>query len=312
MTAMPSSKLELAELIKLRWEAELEMIAKRDDGPTWQKAWRQKYRWDSRWEAAMLRELLGLRLAVDLPKVIKVADKQWRRAGFLRKARTPNPDDVRATIEAQANTAALQRGAVASYVALSTAEGEDSGQYTLDSLGIGETFAWAGPRDFPANTLAVRGSKVIQGMYGFHLDKLAKMVVEKTNPAQPKTIGQLTREIKAEWPRIARKDAARVARTESAFVWETTNWNAMALNGVQEVEWLIAHGPNIGPPNSYPVCEDCLRMAANSPYTMSDMQTIPPIHPHDRCTLVPRFNPDWLPPAEPWIGAAVKMETFEW
>lgn len=303
---------ELAELIRLRYEAEAEMISKRGDAADWQRAWRQKARWDGRWEAMMLRELLGVRTGVDVPGLVKEGQRAWRRSGFVRKVRFPKFDSVRSFIVRQINQSELIKGALASYVTLSMSEGEDAGQHTLDSLGLNKTFAWAGPRDFPANLFAVRGSKLIQVMYGNHLDRLAQMVVQKTDPSRPSTIGQLTKEIKDEWPKLARKDAARIARTESANVWETTNFNAMNLNGVQEVEWLIAQGPSIGPPNSYPVCEACLRMAANSPYAMSDMTVIPPIHPHDRCTIIPRFDPNWLPPAEPWTGAEVKMETFEW
>jgi hypothetical protein len=285
------------------------MIQKRADGPTWQQSWRQKARWDGRWELGMMREYLGIFHQVDVEKLAKTAQKEWRG---VRKAKdTPDPGDVQETIQQQINQRAFENGALAAYISLSGSEGEDSGQYTLDALGIGKTFSWAGARDFPSNTFAARGSKIISNIYHNHLQRLARMVVEKANPAQPKTIGQLTREIKKEWPRIARKDAARVARTESAFVWETTNYNALAFNGVDEVEWLIARGPNIGPPNSFEVCPRCLKMAAGSPYKLKDMLEIPPIHPNDRCTIVPKFDPNWLPPAEPWTGAAVKMQVWD-
>jgi hypothetical protein len=306
-------RTELVELADLRKAAEISMLLKRADTPSWERSWRARNRWDRRWEEQVVKVIARGDRSADTRRLARAGRKAWG-VGFLKKQRRPHnippPDEVAAQLRAETDEAAFSKGAMAMYLTLGADEGEEAGQYTLDSLGLNQTFAWAGPRDFPGNLLAVRGSKLLTAYYDNHRDRLAKMVIEKCDPSKPKTMGQLTKEIRQEWDKLTAKEAKRIARTESAFVWETTNWNAMTLNGVQEVEWLIGRGPSIGPPKSYPVCEHCLEQAALSPHVMDDMQEIPPLHPHCRCTLIPKHDPEWLPPAEPWAGAATKMSVF--
>jgi hypothetical protein len=286
------------------------MIEKRADGAAWKRAWRQRERWHPRWQRGWEKHLTKQQRKVDVAAAVKTGQRAWG-VGRLRKARKrqPSPEEVAAGLRDQVAEDQFETGAMALYLSLAVDEAEDAGQHTLDSLGLQRTFAWAGARDFPGNVLAVRGSKIITGIYGNHLDSLARLVVAKCDPAEPKTIGQLTREVQAEWSALTRKQAARIARTEAAHVWETTNFNAMALNGVNYVDWLLASGPAIGV-RVGPVCAECLVRAAQGPFVIDDLEEIPPVHPHCRCTLVPQHDPTWLPPPEPWVGAARPLEVF--
>lgn len=299
---------ELEELVKLRALAEWALMEKRGDADEWRRVWRARDRQHRRWQAPLAAQLSRLDSTLQLNNAVKVAQDAWG-GRFLRKARKkpPSSSEVQAALSGPTTA---PKGAVAAYVGLANQTGEDAGQGTLDALGINETFAWAHPRDMARDPFAVRGSKIIAQLYDNHIARLAAIVVRKCDPAQPKTMGQLIKEIRAEFKGVSARDARRVARTESAFVWETTNWNTMVLNGVREIEWLIASGPSIGPPKSYPVCEHCLGKAAHSPYSVDDLLEIPPIHPNDRCTLVQSYDPEWLPPATPWTGEKEDLVTF--
>jgi SPP1 gp7 family putative phage head morphogenesis protein len=186
------------------------------------------------------------------------------------------------------------------YLSIAHDVSEEAGQSTLDQLGLNRTFRWNSVRDMPRDQFAVRGSKILQHAVGSHGRELARMVLEATDPANPRSSKSLARDIRRRWDILTRSQAERIARTETATIWETTNWNTMRANGIQKVEWTIAHGPNIGPPRSYPVCPLCLREAAGSPYPIEGV-SIPPKHPNCRCTLIPVLD-GWLPPAETWSG----------
>lgn len=246
---------------------------------------------------------------IDITKIAREGERAWG-AGRLRKTRaTVDLSRIVEALQAVLRLIDFSTGVLAAYLELALDEGEDSGQSSLDALGVNETFAWASARDFTRDGFAVRGSKIIQSAYGTHVDRLAKLVAVKTNPANPTTIRQLTGEIKKEWSAITKSQATVIARTESAHVWETTNFNALSLNGVEDVDWLIASGPSIGV-RVGPVCEQCLALAALSPYEVQRMDEIPPAHPNCRCTLVPILGPEWLPPAEPWTGSERRMAVF--
>jgi SPP1 gp7 family putative phage head morphogenesis protein len=238
----------------------------------------------------------------NLDQLIALGRAAWKNAP-LQKAANDVPDAAAVSAALQTQIAADQfsRGAMALYVGLALDTAEEVGQLTLDALGLNRTFAWAHQRAFARDAFAVRGSKIIHHAHGYHVDRLAEVVVRACNPTRPLTIGDLTKEIRTQWADVSRKNALRVARTESANVWERTNWYAMRANGVKQVQWIIATGPAIG--NTVePVCEICLQRKVESPYVMDDMVIFPPVHPNCRCTLVPKLDPTWLPPAEPWTG----------
>ena len=303
--------VSLAELTDLRAQAEWSLLMKRADGVLWRRAWRQRQRWENRWAGAWYDFFESQHRGVDVERLVQGGQALWRPATrkFMKAASAPSPEEL-TTVAMEIAVKGFIKAAGSMYATLALQEGEDAGQATLDALGLHETFEWAGIRSFAENPFNVRGSKVIQGIYGEHMKKLARLVLIKTDPAAPKPMGQLVKEIRQEWPAISRQHATTIARTESAYVWETTNWNALMLNGVQQIEWLIASGPSIGPPKSMEVCERCLERAALSPYLMDDVEDLPPLHPRCRCTVIQRYDPEWLPPAQPWTGSTGRLETF--
>lgn len=295
---------------------DLAHINARSDAAQWRSAWRARERWYSRWERDF-RAVLGAadRLAqTNLPDALKAAGAVSKDAGDMEDFTAEHRRELAEAVAQRLSAGIAQglsagrAGALATYLGLSLDTSEDAGQYTLDALGLNKTFAWASQRDFVRDALAVRGSKIIQNLYGEHLARLAQIVVDATNPREPKTVDELTREIITEWSQLTQSEARRIARTEAGIVWERTNWYAMRANGIGSVRWVVAHGPAIGV-RVGPVCPLCLAKAAGSPYKMDELDEIPPAHPNCRCTLIPVVDARWLPPAEPWTGAERPLPT---
>lgn len=295
------------------------------------RADRTRQRWDRRWAEALVSVWPGAkydRRAADAG--IEAARAVWGRVSKAedggprepaaqppaQPARptgpvprpTPTPPDLipdieRAIVRQLGSSESFLRRAEPVFQSLARDTSEDAGQHTLDLLGLNATFRWTTARDMPDRLFAVRGSKVLLHSHGAQVQRLAEIVADATDPARPAGQTELRRRIREEWPGASAKAVARVARTESANVWEQTNYNVARANGITEFDWVIAHGPSIGPPKSYPVCPRCLKRAAEGPYSSDDPNwTIPPRHPNCRCTLIPKLAADWLPPAETWDG----------
>lgn len=301
-----------------RMAVDLAHINGRSDAAQWRSAWRARERWYSRWERDFNAALEALnRLAeTNLDGAVDLA------TGQVRKADDPDEEEMRRQHLREIILAILDRllrgiregidagraGATSVYAGLGLDTGEDAGQYTLDALGLNRTFRWYGQRDFLRDELAVRGSKIIQLLYGNHLEQLARIIADATNPAEPKTVDEVRKEILERWGQLTRAEAQRIARTETGIVWERTHWYAMRANGVRQVRWVVAHGPAIGV-RVGPVCPRCMALSAGSPYDMGELAEIPPAHPNCRCTLIPVLDPRWLPPAEPWTGSEAPLPT---
>lgn len=294
---------DLVELYDLRVKYETLALSKRGDGPVWRQAWRQRERWTPRWERRYEELFEKTTSQVDFDALAEEGVRAWTK---VDKAKRPSYFNIIRKLRKWISPVEFAKNFVAVYVGLALDESEDAGQYTLDALGLNKTFAWASVRDFARNPFAVHGSKVVQNAYGEHLERLAKMVLDKCDPAQPKNIEQLKKDIRDAWPQIGKKHANLIARTEAANVWETTNYNAMAANGVVRVDWLVAVGPNIGV-KSEPVCEKCLLKSTDNPWVLADLDERAPLHPNCRCTLVPALDPEWLPPDEPWTGEKIQL-----
>lgn len=257
------------------------------------KAQRAIDRWERRWEDAFVPMLAPRRV----DELAAAGARDWED---VRMALGDGAlmDLIRSVIGSLRD---FVSGGLAVYLSLGADTSEEAGQYSLDSLGLNQTFRWNSPRDMSRDLFAVRGSKVIQRLHGNHIEALRDIVIEATDPRHPKTARQVRREIEEEWDRLSRSEASRIARTETAAVWETTSFNVNRVNGVRWYDWIVARGPSIGPPRSAPVCKRCLRQAAGGPYPVNEVE-LPPLHPNCRCTLVPSLNRDWLPPAETWDG----------
>jgi hypothetical protein len=303
---MSTKTQTLRSLSKLRMEADLIRIQLRKDGEDWKRSWRAQRRWERRFQAPVELALEELRSEIltqvgteeDLARMGMRARQQ---KNFLRKAE-PRPFDAEefaGRIAGQLDLDALAAGAVNYYMGIALQAGEEAGQFTLDALGLGRTFEWANPRSMANAIYATRGSKVIQSMHGTHINELAEIVGRATDPLRPMSVQEVAREIREKWAGLTRHQAAVIARTETAAVWQTTSLNAMAANGVGKFDSLIASGPSIGV-HTEPVCPICLEWAANGPWQLGNMVEHPPLHPSCRCVLVP--TDDWLPPDEPWTG----------
>lgn len=214
----------------------------------------------------------------------------------------PNVQDVMAGMTSGTSASAWQAGAVQVYLQLAMQSSQQAGQAALEHLGLHQTFEWAHPRAMAQDTYAVRGSKVIQNMYGDHLNALTKIITEATDPRHPLTISQVKARIAERWPDLQAHQVERIARTETAAVWTTTAMNAYRANGITQFDSLIADGPSIGVQSEDP-CDECVS-AAEEVHSVDD--DLPPWHPNCRCEAVPVLEDaegnQWLPPDEPWTG----------
>jgi len=302
-----AARQRLTCLARVKAELETEVFMSRADAQTWKTSWDEWLAHEARWEDEIRKQFDAIRQQIGEPNAIQVGQAAWEKA--LKKSRwrfwkaeQPAPDkgDVAQRLSQFVNEASWAQGAYSMYVGMAGTTSAASAGYTLQALGIHRTFSWASTEDFPEQLFSVRGSKVIQNVYGSHLDRLAKMVVDKCDPRNPKTIGQLTNEIHSEWDKIEKWQAKRIARTEASAVWNNASYNAMRLNGVTDAKGLIAQGPSVGVEGE-PVCPICQEWAASGPWPLP-LEEIPPIHPNCRCTLAPELPDDWLPPDEPWTG----------
>jgi hypothetical protein len=237
----------------------------------------------------------------------------WRllKADSGQQATPPPAHEVAQSLAAGFNEEAWAVGAVQVYLGLAYQTSTEAGQHALKALGLDKTFAWAHPQNMARDIFSVRGSKVIQNMYGNHLEALTKIIIQATDPRNPLTIDQVNAKIAEEWPALTRYQVERIARTETASVWTTTSVNAYRANGISKFESIIAHGPSIGTnPETLEIvsedpCDECTDYAADGPYDI-ESGDLPPWHPNCRCEAIPVLedaNGDpWLPPAEPWTG----------
>lgn len=266
-------------------------------GTVFIRADRQRQRWDSRWESALESVWPKPEWPNDLDALIAAGEEEWRS---VKKG--PFWDAVRRAIrQIFGYRRDFGRRQMDVYLSLAADTAEDAGQHSLDAMGLNQTFRWTGARDMPRDMFRVRGSRIIQQAYGEHIDRLRQIILQATDPANPQTQADIRRQIQEEWSQLTASQVRRIARTESAAVWETTNYNTARANEITRFDWHVAHGPSIGPPTSLPVCTRCLERAINGPYDAPDVP-MPPEHPNCRCTLIPALADDWLPPAETWSG----------
>lgn len=217
--------------------------------------------------------------------------------------------EIKKSLELGVSRVTWVQGGVAVYLQLALETGEVAGQLTLEQLGLHQTFEWAHPRAMAEDLFSVRGSKVIQNLYGFHRDKLAELVFRATDSVAPLSLPELEAALAEEWPGLTRAKVAQIARTETAAVWTQTQVNAHAANGVQQFRTIVASGPSIGPNATATVqqaepCPICVE-AATQVYDIHSFD-LPPWHPSCRCIMIPELTlpngEPWLPPAEPWAG----------
>lgn len=264
-------------------------------GMVFDRADRTRDRWEERWARRLAQTWPKPEYGGDLDIILAAGESYHTQV-----EKGPYWDAIRRALRNLFGRQRFEQRAKDGYMELAIETSEDAGQHTLDTLGLNATFRWTSPRDMPRDMFGVRGSKIIQDAYGNHIDKLREIIIEATDPANPQSQTRIRRRIQDEWDQLTRKQVERIARTESAAVWETMNYNTARANEVTSFDWLIARGPSIGPPRSLPVCKRCLAMGINGPYGPG--VELPPKHPHCRCTVIPALEDDWLPPATTWSG----------
>jgi SPP1 gp7 family putative phage head morphogenesis protein len=187
------------------------------------------------------------------------------------------------------------------YIELAGRISVPAGSSALRAMGLGRAFEWAAMQDQVFDLFGLHGSKIIQGIYGQHMDRLAEIITDAIAPQDWATMGKLTSAIRDEWDDLTRSQAERIARTETANIWESTQAFTYSNNGIQRKEWL---------PASTTVDDLCLENAAEGAIGIDDEfpsgDTEPPAHPNCVCDIAPvTVNEDgsyWLPPDEPWTG----------
>ena len=287
-----------------------------------QKSIRKRLELEAQW-GTVLQEISDTFFeSLDIDGAYHAARTGWREAGILKRLvakagatgptgpGTPNipflppsAGEVSAKLATGQSQQAQAMNAVQMYLGMALPTSEAAGQVSLDHMGINKTFSWAHPRNMANDLFKVRGSKVIQNMYGDHLQALTNIIIPATNPASPQTIQQVKASIKEKWPSLQGYQVERIARTETAAVWTATAANAYEANGITQFESTIATGPSIGVESEDP-CEECVAAAADVHEITDD---IPPWHPNCRCEIVPVLfdgeGTPWLPPDDPWAGA---------
>lgn len=254
----------------------------------------------------------------EVPGPVSAAKRLW---SLLAKEDSPPPPvpppralpppahEIQATLAAGFNQAAWEAGAVQVYLGLAVETSTLSGQQSLKAMGIQETFVWAQPRNMAQDRFAVRGSKIVQNLYGEHLEKLTDIIIRATDPRKPLPLDKVREQIRTEWPKLQQFQVDRIARTETAAVWTETSVNAYRANGITQYESIVAQGPQIGVNLADP-CPICIEAAADGPFSVDS--DLPPWHPNCRCEAIPVLEgPDgeeWLPPMEPWTGGGDPLE----
>lgn len=276
--------------------------------PEWVSTKLQQYD-DARREVDRARYEAAIELATQLTvDEARAAMRALQVAGHESYV-PPTRASVAEALAAGLSAESLVQGAVISYLGMALTTSQDAGQFALDRLGLDRTFAWANPRSMARDLFAVRGSKVIQNLYGAHVNELSKLIIDATDPRKPQTLAEVRAAIKERWPELRAYQVARIARTETAAVWTATAVNAYRANGIALGESIIAHGPSIDQGTVAGACPICIEAAAAGPYNLGGNE-LPPWHPNCRCEVVPILedsegNP-WLPPDEPWTGGTIE------
>lgn len=296
---------KLKALYELRARVHRVRYYKKVDRTVWEATWRAKDRWERRWERMMEELFSDLFRRIDLEDAVAYGVKLQKSKRVRKDEQDDQIQSMIDRVQVGIDRESWVRGAATSYVQIALDTGETAGQFSLDSLGINKTFAWANPRNMGRDLYAVRGSKIIAQAYDNHFASLSQMIVDSTDPGKPWTMGERVKWLREEYPNLQRWQANRIARTESAAVWENMNMNMMIANEVPGANILVATGPSIGT-ITMPVCSLCSEIVKDGPWSPASSAPVPPFHPNCRCTLVAELeHPDgrpWLPPADAWNG----------
>ncbi len=92
---------------------------------------------------------------------------------------------------------------------------------------------------------------------------------------------QIRARVQAEFREAARFEAERIARTETMAAYSYGSTAAMKEAGVTRFRWLAYPGADNGDPTG-----PCVERNGQT-FDVGDEENTPPIHPNDRCTMIP-------------------------
>ncbi len=140
---------------------------------------------------------------------------------------------------------------------------------------------------------------------GSQAEQVSRTVVNAANPAKPRAIGEVSREIRQKIPEMSVKRANMISRTETARVYGQTSYQQYKRNGIERRRVLTAAGSPAA--TLSPVCALCIDLAAQAWAETEDSFESgvapdlswfnPPFHPYCRCDTVGDVK-GWLPPME--------------
>lgn len=139
--------------------------------------------------------------------------------------------------------------------------------------------------------------KAVEATGSNYTRDVANSIVTAADPAAPRTIAELTRQITGDVTGISRKKAFTLARTETARVYGHVSHETMVVNQIKKRRWLTAANSPIAaskPPDSL-----CLENAQagwvrmDQPFPSGDLYS--PAHHNCRCDIAANTS-DWLPP----------------
>jgi hypothetical protein len=187
---------------------------------------------------------------------------------------------------------------------------ESAGRLATTELGFEDGFDWTTPEEtfrtlFPE--LADTARDYLKDSFGKDAQDIARLIVEATDPQNPKPIDDLISDLRARVEDLARRRAEVIARTETARAWEAVTFETFERNGIRARRWLTAEDSPSA--ELTPVCPTCLENAAqgyveiDEPFfsVSGDEIMHPPAHPWCRCALAADTR-GWLPPRELFLG----------
>lgn len=197
---------------------------------------------------------------------------------------------------------------------------ERSESWTRDSLGLRPLTPWserAGFRKQVSEWIDVEGVFVqeypelvneINGnlttAVGSHAEQVSHTVVNAANPARPRPIGEVSRDIRQQLPGMSARRSNMIARTETARSYGRTTHDQYKRNGIERRRTLTAAGSPAA--TLSPVCDICIDMASQGWVNTSDpfesrvssvSADYAPYHPYCRCDTTGDVE-GWLPPTE--------------
>ena len=183
-----------------------------------------------------------------------------------------------------------------------------AGLTTLADLGLGVAgaFDWADQRTTFQKLFPVLHDEITGYMrkaVHTRAADIADEIIAAADPANPKTIPETIKSIRAVLPTMTRKQAVAIARTETARVYGAVEHETFKRNDIARRRWATAARSPAA--TDSPVCIKCTENADAGWVNIGDEfpsgHDHAPAHTRCRCSLIADVR-DWLPPRELFLG----------